>query len=297
MEPELVARVRRFNRTVTARVGALEADFLGRGRPLGESRLLWEIGADGSDVRDLRQRLGLDSGYVSRLLRSLESQGFVRVEESPSDRRVRIARLTARGARERVELDRLSDELAWSILAPLDAVQREKLAAATETVERLLTASLVEISPEDAGSADARWCVQQYFAEIGRRFEGGFDPAISNAATEPEMTPPRGLFLVARLRGRPVGCGALKHRPDAPTELKRMWVDPAARGLGLGRRLLRELEGHAAAAGVETLRLETNRSLVEAIELYRSSGYVEVPAFNDEPYAHHWFEKRLTGTT
>src|SRR5581483_1531688 len=137
--------------------------------------------------------------------------------------------------------------------------------AAAETIERLLTASLVEIEPAEAAGADARWCIQQYFAEIGRRFDGGFDPAISNAATEADLTPPRGLLLVARLRGRPIGCGALKHRPNAPTELKRMWVEPSARGLGLGRRLLRELERHAVAAGADTVRLETNRSLVEAI--------------------------------
>jgi ribosomal protein S18 acetylase RimI-like enzyme len=72
-----------------------------------------------------------------------------------------------------------------------------------------------------------------------------------------------------------------------------MWVDPRARGLGLGRRLLRELESHARAMGARSVRLETNRSLTEAIALYRSSGYVEVPAFNDEPHAHLWFEKQL----
>src|SRR6476619_8473164 len=106
MDVETVASVRCFNRTVTERVGALDESYLDRGRPLGESRLLWEIGPDGSDVRDLRRRLGLDSGYVSRLLRSLESQGLLVVEASSSDGRVRVARLTARGRRERAQLDR-----------------------------------------------------------------------------------------------------------------------------------------------------------------------------------------------
>lgn len=294
METELVARLRSFHRTVTERVGALEPRYLGRDRPLGESRLLWEIGPDGREVRDLRRRLGLDSGYVSRVLRSLEAQGLAVVEESEADGRVRVARLTARGRRERAELDRRSDELAWSILEPLDDGQRARLAKAAATVERLLRASLVTIAVEDPRSADARWCIQQYFAELGDRFDGGFDPRVSMAAGEDDLTPPRGLMVVARLRERPIGCGALKHRPGAPTELKRMWVDPETRGLGLGRRLLRELERHAVAAGASTLRLETNRSLVEAIRLYRSSGYEEVAAFNDEPYAHHWFEKRLT---
>jgi DNA-binding MarR family transcriptional regulator len=293
MTPELVARLRSFHRTVTERVGALETGYLGRGRPLGESRLLWEIGPDGSDVRDLRRRLGLDSGYVSRLLRSLEAQGLVTVGASSSDGRVRAARLTARGRRERASLDRLSDDLARSILEPLDDGQRARLADAAETVERLLRASLVTIAVEDPRSADARWCIGRYFAELAGRFDAGFDPALSIPADDDEMTPPRGLLLVARLHEEPVGCGALKRHPGAPAELKRMWVAPSARGLGLGRRLLRELEQRAAAAGDTTLHLETNRALVEAIALYRSSGWQEVPPFNDEPYAHHWFEKRL----
>jgi DNA-binding MarR family transcriptional regulator len=293
MASDTVARLRSFNRTVTERVGALEARYLGRDRPLGQSRLLWEIGPDGAAVRDLRRRLGLDSGYVSRLLRSLEAQGLAVVEEDESDARVRVARLTARGRRERAELNRLSDELAAAILEPLDDPQRARLADAAETVERLFRASLVTISIEDPRSTDGRWCIQQYFAELADRFDSGFDPALSIPAEDEELTPPRGLLLVARLREEPVGCGALKHPPDAPTELKRMWVAPEARGLGLGRRLLRELEQHAVAAGASTLRLETNKTLVEAVQLYRSSGYREVPAFNDEPYAHHWFEKRL----
>ena len=114
------------------------------------------------------------------------------------------------------------------------------------------------------------------------------------SATERELTPPAGLLLVATLHGFAVGCGALKfHATGEPTEIKRMWVSPSVRGLGLGGRLLAELERHALVRGVTTVRLETNRSLTEAIGLYRSRGYHEVPAFNDEPYAHHWFEKEL----
>jgi DNA-binding MarR family transcriptional regulator/GNAT superfamily N-acetyltransferase len=293
MATDAVERLRHFHRTVTERVGALEIEYLGRSRPLGESRILWEIGPVGADVRDLRGRLGLDSGYVSRMLRSLEAQRLVTVKTSAADGRVRTARLTARGRREVAELDRLSDELASSILEPLDETQRAQLADAAETVRRLFEASLITVEPEPAESVDARWCIGEYFAELARRFETGFDPARSIPAAEADMTPPNGVLLVARLRGRPIGCGALKFHPGEPTELKRMWVDPSARGLGLGRRVLRELERYAAGAGSTTLRLETNASLIEAIALYRSAGYAEVPAFNDEPYAHHWFEKHL----
>jgi GNAT superfamily N-acetyltransferase len=163
-------------------------------------------------------------------------------------------------------------------------------------VERLLVASTVQVTVSDPRHPDARACLQAYFGELSQRFDGGFDPARSISADDAELTPPAGLLLVATLHGEPIGCGALKFHGDAPAEIKRMWVAPTARGLGLGRRLLTELEAHAAAHGVRTLRLETNRALAEAIGLYRASGYREVAAFNDEPYAHHWFEKTLGPT-
>ena len=289
----MVERVRGFNRVVTERIGALDDEYLGRGRPLGESRMLWEIGLDGAEVRQLRRRLGMDSGYASRLLRSLEAQGLIAVETAAPDRRVRHAHLTPAGLAERAELDRLSDELATSMLEPLDERQRTRLVAAMQDVERLLLASLISIAAEDPATDDARWCLAQYFAELARRFEGGFDPALSIPAASEDLTPPSGLLLVARRRERPVGCGGLKFHGREPAELKRMWVSPEARGLGLGRRLLRHLEQSAADTGATAIRLETNGALSEAIALYRQSGYEEVEPFNSEPYAHHWFEKAL----
>jgi DNA-binding MarR family transcriptional regulator/GNAT superfamily N-acetyltransferase len=282
---------------VTERVGALEDRFLGRGRPLGEARVLWEIGQAGSDVRDLRRRLSLDSGYLSRLLRSLERQGLVTTGRATADRRVRRATLTAAGLAEWHELERRSDELARALLEPLGERQRSALVEAMAEVERLLLPSLVRIAVEDPASRDARWCLARYYEELDDRFDAGFDPDRSISADARELTPPAGALLVARVRDEPVGCGALKLRPDGSAELKRMWVATDARGLGLGRRLLGELEAYARAAGATTIRLETNRTLGEAIALYRRSGYCEVAAFNDEPYAHHWFEKRLPDRT
>jgi DNA-binding MarR family transcriptional regulator/GNAT superfamily N-acetyltransferase len=272
----------------------LNDHFLGRDHPLGEARLLWEIGEHGATVRSLRNRLGLDSGYVSRMLRSLEGQGLVVVETSTSDGRVRLARLTEAGLRERAELDSRAEAFARSLLEPLSEGDRSKLVAAMAQVERLLTASMVTIEVADPASPDARWCIDQYFAELGERFENGFDPTLGIQAHAHELAPPAGLLLIARLREEPVGCGALKLHANAPGEIKRMWVARRARGLGLGRRLLQELERHAREMGVATLHLETNKTLNEAINLYRESGYREVEAFNDEPYAHHWFEKRLS---
>ncbi len=293
MDMPLVEQVRSFNRTMTERVGALNDHFLGRNHPLGEARLLWEIGEEGTRIRELRRRLGLDSGYVSRLLRSLEKQGLIEVRASERDGRVREVRLTQAGLRERAELDRRADAFAHSLLEPLNESQRVKLVAAMAQVERLLIASMVQITVADPTSQDARWCIEQYFTELGERFETGFDPTLGISAHTHELTPPAGLLLVARLREEPVGCGALKFHENTVVELKRMWVAPRARGLGLGRRLLEALEQKAREAGMTVIHLETNRTLIEAIELYRHSGYQEVEAFNDEPYAHHWFEKRL----
>lgn len=293
MQATIVAQVRRFNRTVTQRVGALNDAYLSRGRPLGQARLLWEIGPDGTDVRTLRSRLDLDSGYASRLLRALEADGLVEVEAHAADRRVRTARLTRAGRAERALLDRRSDALAAAILEPLTDTQRGRLVDAMATVERLLAASMVTFEVADPRHPQARACMTAYFEELAARFDSGFDPSRSISAEDDELVAPRGLLLVASLYGEPVGCGALKLHGRCPAEIKRMWVAPAARGLGLGRRLLTELESRAAAFGVRTLRLETNRTLREAIALYRHAGYAEVPAFNDEPYAHHWFEKRL----
>ena len=289
----MIEQVRRFNRTVTQRAGALDDAFLARGRPLGQARVLWEIGPDGRDVRDLRARLDLDSGYLSRLLRALERDGLVTVEVNEADGRIRTARLTAAGGAERAELDRLSDDAAASLLGPLSDRQRGRLVTALAEVERLLTASALVSGVRDPRDPVARRCLRAYVEELSGRFDSGFDPALSISAADHEMTPPAGLFLVAMLHGEPAGCGALKFHPGAPAEIKRMWVAAAVRGLGLGRRLLAELEARAAAHGVRVLRLETNRTLTEAISLYRAAGYREVPAFNDEPYAHHWFEKAI----
>lgn len=289
----MVGQVRSFNRAVTQRAGALNDTFLSRGRPLGQARVLWEIGPDGTDVRALRSRLDLDSGYLSRLLRSLEADGLIAVGPSPSDGRVRSAWLTPRGLAERAALDRLSDDAAAAILGPLGSRQRSRLVAAMAEVERLLAVSAVRITERDPRRPDARYCLRAYFDELSRRFDGGFDPAQSISADDDELTPPAGLFLVASLHGKPVGCGALKFHGAAAAEIKRMWVAPDARGLGLGRRLLATLEERAAGSGARCARLETNGALTEAIALYRSAGYREVPAFNDEPYAHHWFEKTL----
>ncbi|ORA38566.1 bifunctional helix-turn-helix transcriptional regulator/GNAT family N-acetyltransferase [Mycobacterium aquaticum] len=292
MSAEMVAQVRRFNRVVTRSAGVLNENFLASGRSLGQDRLLWEIGTDGRVVRDLRERLGLDSGYLSRLLRALQREGLVDVAPSEADGRVRTAHLTEAGRRELDTLNERSDDAAADVLRTLTESQQDQLVTAMAQVERLLTASAVRVNVCDPRHPDARYCLATYYAELAQRFTGGYDPAVSPVA-DGEMTPPAGLLLVASLDGRPVGCGAVIWYPGGVALVKRMWVAPGVRGLGLGRRILTELEAKAYAHGHRLMRLETKAELAEALQMYRSCGYQEVEPFNDEVYADHWFEKRL----
>jgi DNA-binding MarR family transcriptional regulator/GNAT superfamily N-acetyltransferase len=293
MADEAIMQVRRFNRVVTERIGALSDKYMGRDRPLGEARLLWEIGPDGSSIAWLRARLELDSGYLSRLLRTLEAAGLIEVVQDSHDRRSRIARLTARGQEERTTLDARSDELARSLLQPLSASQRDRLVTAMGEVERLLTVAAVQIVALDPEHDDARSCLDRYTEELNRRSDRTFDSAVGATARPDEVRPPGGEFFIAYLHSEPIGCGAVKHHPDAPAEIKRMWIAPQARGLGLGRRLLGTLESCARDAGASVARIETNSDLTQALTLYTSAGWTQVEPFNDEPYADRWLEKSL----
>src|SRR3954468_1580923 len=287
-----IAQVRSFNRLVTSQLGALSDRYLGK-RPLGESRVLFEIAVAGSATpRDVRARLGLDSGYLARMIRSLQRDGLVEEAPDPADRRTKRLRLTRAGRAEMRALDRLADDLAASVLAPLTDDERARLLRAQAEVRRLLAISMITIEHEDPSSADARWCLSHYFAELAQRFEEGFDPGAPLPAED--LTPPAGSFLLARFIGQPAACGVLRTLEPGTAEIKRMWVDRPHRGLGLGRRMLGALEQKALDLGNARVVLDTNRALDEAKAMYRANGYVEIPPYSDDnPYADHWFEKRL----
>lgn len=159
--------------------------------------------------------------------------------------------------------------------------------------ESLDRAAAVKIERDLPTSPDAQYCLGEYYAELEKRFDAGFTPEYEDAPSLDEFMPPRGTFLVIRLGGTPLGCGALKPLPGERAYIKRMWISPSARGLGLGRMLLRALEDEARALGYRSVCLETNKALEEAQQLYRTAGYEEVRPFNDEPYAHHWYEKLI----
>ncbi len=299
--------VRRFNRSYTQRVGALEDSFLGTGMPLGTARLLFEIGTEPGTTRDLRARLGLDSGYLSRLLRRLESDGLVAVVPDDDDRRRRRVDLTAAGRRAWDDLERRSVDRARDLVAPLTARQRGRLAAALAEADLLVRAATVTLERVDPASDLARQAVALYVAELDERFPGGFDPGPRPAAGEPDpedarLAPPSGAFVVATSDGAPVACGGVRTLSDddgddgaagGVGEIKRMWVHPGWRGAGLGSRLLRHLEGVSRDLGHREVRLDTNGTLTEAVAMYERAGYRRIARYNDNPYAEHFFAKRL----
>ncbi len=293
LEEEQIAQIRRFNRCVARRIGALEDRYLGQKRPLGEARILFEVGRGCTSVSELRGRLELDSGYLSRLLRSLETQGLVRTIAGSSDRRYRTVRLTRRGQRQSRDLDRRSHQLAASLLQPLSARSRRRLATAMAEVEHLLQVSTTRFDRVVSGSSDAQWCLKRYYEELALVFEESFDVDRALPVATGELVPPRGAFLVGNWDGQPIACGAVLTLEPGVGYIKRMWVAPRARGVGLGKRLLLALEEQARHLGHSCVRLETNRALTAAIEMYRACGYREVAPFIDEPYADHWFEKNL----
>jgi len=297
MDRSSINHVRRFNRVVTMRTGALSESYLGRGRPLGQARLLFEVGPYGSDIASLRESLGLDSGYASRLLRSLEADGLVAIRRDGGDKRRRLVTLTDKGRAERAEYDALSDGLAQSLLDSLGPSQRQRLVAAMAEVETLLNAGSVTIAAEPEDSSDAQRCVASYFEELDTRFEDGFDPGNGGYAGKPAAANSAGTFLIARLHGRAIGCGALKSLDASTGEIKRMWVAPEARGLGVARRLLAALEAEARALGMSRVVLDTNRTLVEAQGMYRKAGYRDIARYNENSYADFFFEKTLDEET
>jgi DNA-binding MarR family transcriptional regulator len=286
-----VSRVRRFNRAVTSAVGALDTSFLGRGRPLGAARVLNAIGHGRSDVADIRDYLGLDSGLMSRLLRNLEDEGLIETHAHDDDARRRVASLTRAGKREFAAYEDLSNTQAEDFLARNS--QREALLAAMDLIASALTRDRIALTEMDPRSDGARYCLAEYYAELGRRFKQGFDVSLSRDPDAKDMRRPRGSFIVAMSDTLPIGCVGLKGTDHGYAEIKRLWVAPAARGLGLGKRLMDTAEQAARSLGISLLRLDTNSALPEAGQLYRTTGWREIPRFNDDPYPDLFFEKGL----
>ncbi|NEA99854.1 GNAT family N-acetyltransferase [Streptomyces sp. SID13726] len=289
---EHVARFRSFNRYLTRRIGVLDDHYLGQDRPLGEARLLFEVG-EGASLRELRSRLGLDAGYLSRMAKTLQAQGMVRISVHRDDSRLRVIELTPAGRAEVEEQNRRADAFAAGLLDQLTADQRTRLTEAMGTAQHLLRLAGITVVRVDGAHPDARACLDAYAADLDARFPEGFDKA--DLVRPEEVSGDAGAFFVAYEEGRPVGCGALRRLEPRIGELRHVWVHPDARRLGLARRILAALEEEAVVRDLAALRLDTHASLTEAQTMYRACGYREIPRYVEHVYGDYWFEKRLTG--
>jgi DNA-binding MarR family transcriptional regulator/GNAT superfamily N-acetyltransferase len=288
---DAISRVRRFNRAVTSAVGALDASFLGRGRPLGSARVINAIGQGRSDVAALREYLDLETSLMSRLLRGLEDEGLIETFPNAEDARRRVVRLTRAGRAEFRAYEALSNAQAKAMLA--SHARPDALLAAMDLVASVLGRDRITIEEHDPRDDVSVRCLDAYYTELSKRFEQGFEVGRSRNPRAEQMVRPNGAFLVAMSDGLPIGCVGLKGVGAATAEIKRLWVAPSARGLGLARRLMESVEDAARQLSIHTLRLDTNRALQEAKQLYLATGWKEIDRFNDDPYADSFFEKSL----
>lgn len=289
---DAIARLRRFNRAVTREVGALDTSFLGRGRPLGAARVLQLVRPEGTDVALIRDRLDLDSGLMSRFLRSLEREGLVETATDPADRRRRIARLTTSGQAEMAAYEAIGHDRAARLLARAGPRAGE-VVAAMDLIATILNRDHLEIRPADPDAPEARSCLQGYFDDLAARIPGldlGKFPVPDPGAAS--YRPPEGRFLVAWSDDLPVGCVSLRTLDATTGEVKRLWVHDSARGQGLARRLMARIEDEARAMGQRRLKLDTNSALSEAIALYRNTGWTDIAPYTGVP-ADIWMGKAL----
>lgn len=289
---DAIARLRRFNRAVTREVGALDTSFLGRGRPLGAARVLQLVQPDGTDVALIRDRLGLDSGLMSRFLRTLEREGLITTGRNPADRRRRIARLTEAGRAEMAAYDHIGRESAARLIARAGA-RADEVVAAMDLIATLLNRDRLDIRPADPDAPEALFCLQSYFDLLAARIPG-LDTT-KFPVPDPDAhsyRPAQGRFLIAWSDDLPVGCVALRPLSGRVAEVKRLWVHDSARGQGLARRLMAAIEDEARGMGLTALKLDTNSALTEALALYRATGWRETTPYTGAP-ADLWMEKPL----
>jgi DNA-binding MarR family transcriptional regulator/GNAT superfamily N-acetyltransferase len=289
---DAIARLRRFNRVVTREIGALDTSYLGRGRPLSTARVLHMIKPQGTDVAVIRQVLGFDSGLLSRLLRGLEDEGLIKVAPDPADRRRRIAQLTPEGEAEWQVYDNLGHAKARQVFDKAGKRQ-QALIDAMDLIATVLLRDDVDIRDADPDDDAALACVGAYYRLLADKVPGTrpdmFTLPLSDA---PKYRPPHGAFLIAWSDDLPIGCVSLRPLDPGVAEVKRLWINPIARGQGLGRRLMRAIEDRARTKGYTRLQLDTNSALTEAVALYRSDGWTDIPPYTTPP-ANLWMAKRL----
>jgi DNA-binding MarR family transcriptional regulator/GNAT superfamily N-acetyltransferase len=300
--PDAVEAVRSFNRFYTSELGVLGPGYLRTGHTLGEARVLFELGRGGAlEVVELRARMAIDAGHLSRLLARLERRGLLRRSVSPADARRRIAELTPAGMRDFELLDARSRDETARRLATLAATDRARLVGALADVRGLLGggedhATAPPVALREPRPGDLGWIVSRhgelYALEYG--WDGSFEVLVARIVADFATTAdPRSAAWIADVGGAPAGCVLCVpgERPDV-ARLRLLLVEPRARGLGLGTRLVDAVIGFARGAGYRELTLWTNSVLHAARRIYERAGFALV---DEDP--HHSFGHDLVGQT
>ncbi|MGH7628716.1 MAG: bifunctional helix-turn-helix transcriptional regulator/GNAT family N-acetyltransferase [Gemmatimonadales bacterium] len=295
-----VETVRRFNRLYTRRIGVLRGHYLESPFSLTESRVIYELAQrDGATAAELARDLGLDAGYLSRLLRGFARRGLIGRTPSASDRRRTHLALTARGRAAFDDLDRRSREEVGALVSRFPEPGQRRLVSAMETIESLLEPPPAEATAyllRPPRSGDFGWIIHRqgvlYAEEYGwnEEFEGAVAGIIGDFIRD--LDPKRERCWVAERDGAVVGSVFVVRKTKTVAKLRLLYVEPSARGLGIGRRLVDECVRLARAAGYRRMTLWTQRNLVAARGIYRKAGFRLV---KEEP--HHSFGHDLVGET
>jgi DNA-binding MarR family transcriptional regulator/GNAT superfamily N-acetyltransferase len=290
---ERVAAVRRFDRLYTDVVGALRSGLLDSPYNLTEARVLYELAQRAtSSAAELRRELDVDASYLGRILRRFGADGLIETTASTQDGRRRDVRLTERGQATFAELNRLSDERARRFLAALVEADQQRLLAAMETIQNVLggrpRADLVVIRAPRPG--DLGWVIRAnaevYAEEFGwdASYEALVTRIVSDYAADHDAR--REAAWIAEVDGQPVGCVFCVRYDDSTAQLRLLLVDPSARGLGLGRRLVEECLRFARLAGYTRMRLWTNNVLADARRIYERAGFTLSSAERHHSFGH-----------
>jgi DNA-binding MarR family transcriptional regulator len=289
---DAIARLRRFNRVVTREIGALDTSYLGRGRPLGVARVLHLIQPGGTDVADIRNRLRLDTGLLSRTLRGLQTEGLIHLATDPADRRRRIVHLTEAGRAEWQIYENLGHAKAEGVFARAGSRQ-QALIDAMDLIATVMLRDEVVILDADPDDPAALHCVGAYYHQLLTTFDAFTADMLPLPLPDAaKYRPPQGAFLIAWSDDLPIGCVSLRPLSPGIGEVKRLWIDPIARGQGLGRRLMRAIEDRARGMGLTRLQLDTNTALTAAVALYRREGWTDIAPYTTPP-ANVWMAKTL----
>jgi DNA-binding MarR family transcriptional regulator/GNAT superfamily N-acetyltransferase len=297
---EHISAVRAFNRFYTRKLGVLDQQLLKSPFSLSEARVLYEL-AHGEDLaaKEIGIELGLDPGYLSRIVQSFDEKGLISRKPLPSDRRQTLLGLTAKGRQAFAKLDRSSHDDVAAMLAALPRGDGRRLVEAMTAIERLLGAAGASPPPavlREPRPGDMGWVVQShgalYASEYG--FDASFEGLVAEIAAKflSSFDASRERCWIADIDGTPVGSVFLVRHSDDVAKLRLLLVDPAGRGQGLGQRLVAECISFAQACGYRKITLWTQSILVAARRIYQEAGFKLVAT---EP--HRSFGQSLVGET